>query len=219
MFVVGKKKNTNNSFLHQFQHTEFLTLQAVTLGSFGCNFPFMCNGANFAYTKDFYKTLNGFSKNNHIASGDNVFLLQKAVKTSSEKVGFLLHKETIATTKPENSLKSLFYQRIRWASKSTSYILSYAKTIGIITFMTNFLVIFLLIFSLFYKPYIQHFILLISIKIAIDYALLISIKTTYKTNTKYYLISAILYPFFSCIVAIYAMVYKKYVWKGKVYSK
>ena len=219
MVAMGVKYNTNNSFLHQFQHTEFLTLQAVTVGSFGCNLPFMCNGANFAYTKDFYRALNGFNKNNHIASGDDVFLLQKAVKTSPEKVLFLNNNETIVSTKTENSFKSLFYQRVRWASKSASYILSYAKTISIITFMANFSVIFLLIFSFFYKPYIQHFILLISIKIAIDYALLISIKTTYKTNTKYYLISAILYPFFSCIVAIYAMIYKKYVWKGKVYSK
>jgi hypothetical protein len=38
---------------------------------------FMCNGANLAYKKSLFQELNGFQGNDTIASGDDVFLLQK----------------------------------------------------------------------------------------------------------------------------------------------
>jgi hypothetical protein len=41
----------------------------------------MCNGANLAYTSTF-RELNGFNDNDKIASGDDVFLLQKSDGTS-----------------------------------------------------------------------------------------------------------------------------------------
>ncbi|HKO78187.1 MAG TPA: glycosyltransferase, partial [Flavobacterium sp.] len=111
----------NNSFLHHFQQLDLASLQGATIGSFGIKKGFMCNGANFAYTKSFFQELKGFEGNSAIASGDDVFLLQKALSQHPEKVAYLKSKNTIVTTKPVNDWKSLFYQRVRWASKTTSY--------------------------------------------------------------------------------------------------
>jgi hypothetical protein len=54
-----------------------LSLQGATIGSFGIGKGFMCNGANLAYKKSLFQELNGFQGNDTIASGDDVFLLQK----------------------------------------------------------------------------------------------------------------------------------------------
>ena len=71
-------------FLSAFQNLDFLSLQGATIGSFGINQPFMCNGANFAYSKQFFKELNGFQGNETIASGDDVFLLQRNMPPGKE---------------------------------------------------------------------------------------------------------------------------------------
>src|SRR5690606_10441911 len=68
--VFFKNKST---FLNDFQQIEMISLQAVTIGSFDFDLAFMCNGANFAYSKNFFQQLNGFDGNNEIASGDDVF--------------------------------------------------------------------------------------------------------------------------------------------------
>ena len=67
------------SFLKRFQLLDFLSLQGVGIGSFGINKPIMCNGANLAYSKSLFFELDGFSGNSHISSGDDIFLLQKAI--------------------------------------------------------------------------------------------------------------------------------------------
>jgi hypothetical protein len=53
------------------------SLQGATIGSFGIGKGFMCNGAN-SLQKSLFQELNGFQGNDTIASGDDVFLLQKA---------------------------------------------------------------------------------------------------------------------------------------------
>jgi glycosyltransferase involved in cell wall biosynthesis len=67
------------SFLHHFQQLDLASLQGATIGSFGMKLGFMCNGANFCYKKSLFEELNGFIGNNKMASGDDVFLVQKAV--------------------------------------------------------------------------------------------------------------------------------------------
>ena len=56
----------DNSFLHHFQQLDLASLQGATIGSFGIDKGFMCNGANFAYTKSFFQELNGFEGNDGI---------------------------------------------------------------------------------------------------------------------------------------------------------
>jgi hypothetical protein len=46
--------------LHHFQQLDIASLQGATIGSFGINKGFMCNGANFAYTKSFSRNWMAF---------------------------------------------------------------------------------------------------------------------------------------------------------------
>jgi cellulose synthase/poly-beta-1,6-N-acetylglucosamine synthase-like glycosyltransferase len=127
-----------SGFISAFQNLDFLSLQGATIGSFGIGKPFMCNGANFAYSKVFFEKLNGFQGNETIASGDDVFFLQKAVAVAPWKVGFLLAKESIVATKPVATWSELFQQRVRWASKSYGIFFCLWKVIGFGSFWRKF---------------------------------------------------------------------------------
>lgn len=203
-----------NSFLHHFQQLDLASLQGATIGSFGLRKGFMCNGANFAYTKSFFQDLNGFEGNDGIASGDDVFLLQKAIAQFPEKVHYLKSENNIVITKPLNDWKSLFHQRVRWASKTGSYHSSFGKALGLVVFGGNVGLLFIVYCLFFGKG--NFYLLLISLlaKFVIDFFLIRKTNKFLKNKTQFFLISSLLYPFFSVSVALYSL-FGKYEWKGR----
>ena len=205
----------NNSFLHHFQQLDLTSLQGATIGSFGIDKGFMCNGANFAYTKSFFKELNGFEGNDGIASGDDVFLLQKAITRFPEKVHYLKSQNNIVITKPMNDWKSLFYQRVRWASKTSSYQSTFGKGLGILVFAGNLGLVLGFGFLFLGLTAFQNVFLLFVLKFSVD-AVLIYKANHFLNNSKihYLVFSSLLYPFFSVGVALYSL-FGKYEWKGR----
>ena len=207
-----------NSFLSAFQNLDFLSLQGATIGSFGINQPFMCNGANFAYSKHFFKELNGFQGNETIASGDDVFLLQKAISVTPKKVGFLLDKESIVATKPVATWNELFQQRVRWASKSTGYSSVYGKLLALVVFGGN--LVWIISFLLWLTNVLDQniFMLFVALKFLIDFILIYKTASFFESKLQYVLASSLLYPFFSVSVAVYSL-FGKYNWKGRNFKK
>ena len=205
----------NNSFLHHFQQLDLASLQGATIGSFGIDKAFMCNGANFAYTKSFFTKLNGFNGNDKIASGDDVFLLQKAVAKLPEKVHYLKSKNNIVLTKPLNDWKSLFYQRVRWASKTSSYQSTFGKGLGVLVFGGNLSWILVLCSLFLGLAAFQNVFLFFAFKFTVD-TILIYKTNCFLTKTKmqYLILSSVFYPFFSTSVALYSL-FGKYEWKGR----
>jgi cellulose synthase/poly-beta-1,6-N-acetylglucosamine synthase-like glycosyltransferase len=215
MIVGSVVYDCNKSFLHHFQQLDLMSLQGATIGSFGMGLGFMCNGANFCYTKSLFQELNGFVGNNKIASGDDVFLLQKAMQNCLDKVHFLKSKMTIVHTKPESSWADLLKQRVRWASKTSSYQSVFGKDLAVVVFVGNFTIV--LAFCLLPFAIISwiNLVLLFTLKFITDYILL------YKTNRflrkkrmHYLLLSSLVYPFFCVIVAVFSW-FGKYDWKGR----
>lgn len=207
-----------SGFLSAFQNLDFLSLQGATIGSFGINQPFMCNGANFAYSKSFFKELNGFQGNETIASGDDVFLLQKAVSYTPKKVGFLLAKESIVATKPVDTWTELFQQRVRWASKSTGYSSVYGKLLALVIFGGN--LVWIISFLLWLTNVLDQniFMLFVALKFLIDFILIYKTANFFESKLQYVLASSLLYPFFSVSVAVYSL-FGKYNWKGRNFKK
>jgi glycosyltransferase involved in cell wall biosynthesis len=205
----------SDSFLHHFQQLDLASLQGATMGSFGLRKGFMCNGANFAYKKSFFLELNGFEGNDGIASGDDVFLLQKAMAKFPEKVDYLKSKNNIVRTKPVDNWKSLFYQRVRWASKTSSYQSRFGIGLGLVVLLGNMCWLMAIGCWLFnWMPFLI-IALLFLLKFAVDSILI------YKTNRfltkhkmRYLILSSVFYPFFSTSVAIYSL-FGKYEWKGR----
>ncbi|MFV8269326.1 glycosyltransferase family 2 protein [Flavobacterium sp. GT2N3] len=205
----------DNSFLHHFQQLDLASLQGATIGSFGIDKGFMCNGANFAYTKSFFKKLHGFEGNDGIASGDDVFLLQKAIAHFPKKVCYLKSHSNIVITKPLNDWKSLFYQRVRWASKTSSYQSSFGKGLAILVFMGNLCLVLGVGCWVFSVIPFQNIVLLFLLKFLVDTVLIYKANQFLtKTKIQYLILSSLFYPFFSVSVALYSL-FGKYEWKGR----
>lgn len=205
-------------FLHHFQHLDFLSLQGVTIGSFGIGKPFMCNGANFAYEKAFFQKLNGFEGNSEIASGDDVFLLQKALRFDAKTVGFCIDKESIVATKSVYSWKGLFFQRVRWASKSSAYIDWFSKSLAVVVFLTNlFFVVGCGLWVVGLLHY-ENLLLYFGIKFLVDFMMIQKSAAFFNQRIRFVLISSLIYPFFTSAVALYSF-FGKYSWKGRSFKK
>ena len=94
LFISAPVKFKNeNSFLFHFQNLNFMSLIGSTIGSFGIKKPFICNGANLCYSKKIFIELNGFSGNEAIASGDDIFLLEKMIEKYPAKLHYLKIEE------------------------------------------------------------------------------------------------------------------------------
>jgi len=212
--------NDGSSFLKRFQILDVLSLQGATIGSFGLRLPFLSNGANFAYRKSVFQSTNGFTGNDTLASGDDIFLLEKFKKVDSKKVFYLKSDKAIVTTKPVSNLKLLIQQRLRWASKTSHNPNWFSKLVGLVVFLGNLACIAILpiLFFGYVKPRIA--VALVVIKLSIDFLLLFKTSRFFKQENVLfsYVWSCVFYPFFSVYIAILSL-FKSYQWKGRTFKK
>ena len=205
------------SFSDHFQQLDFMSLQGATMGSFGLHQAFLCNGANFAYTKKLFYTLNGFEGNDKIASGDDVFLLQKAVASLPKTVHYLKCKAAVVHTMPLQDWKAIFHQRIRWASKTASYNSSFGKLLAVVVLAGNlaFLGIFVAAAAGFS---IVHLAILLVLKIGVDWVLVLKTQHFITGSRPRFLIaSSLFYPVFNALVGCYSL-FGSYQWKGRSFK-
>ncbi|HEX9150667.1 MAG TPA: glycosyl transferase, partial [Flavobacterium sp.] len=158
---------------------------------------------------------NGFSGNDGIASGDDVFLLQKAIAQFPEKVQYLKSDSNIVITKPLNDWRSLFYQRVRWASKTSSYQSLFGKGLGLLVFMGNLCLVLGVSLWVFGIVLFQNIFLLFVLKFAVDTILIYQSNCFLnKCKMRYLILGSLIYPSFSICVALYSL-FGKYEWKGR----
>ena len=219
MIVGAVLYKTKNNWFHHFQQLDLMSLQGTTIGSFGNGNPFMCNGANFAYTKTFFNEIGGFGGISDKASGDDVLLLQKAVNANKEKVHYLKNNDFIVRTKPENDLFKLFMQRVRWAGKTTGYNSTYAKMLAVFVLLMNLGLVCGLWFMVCGCLDWKLFVIMFLTKYAVDYILLYK-SNSYLRNGKFFvpMASSIVYPFFAGLVGIYSL-FGGFIWKGRKFSR
>ncbi|PHR71583.1 MAG: glycosyltransferase [Lutibacter sp.] len=211
---------TSNSILEQFQLLDFTSLIGSTIGGFGIKKPFLCNGANLCYSKDSFYQVNGFEGNNNISSGDDIFMLEKMIEKFPNEVHFLKSYDALVITKPQPTLRSLVSQRIRWASKTSSYKNWFGKFVGISVLLINFLLVISLPITLFKFLSWEIFIMLFSIKFTVDFTLITKtlIFTKQSKNIVFYPIIAIFHPFFIIFTSFLTIFKNRYKWKGRLFN-
>lgn len=207
---------TSNSFLDQYQFLDFLSLQGITMGSFGHQKGLFCNGANLAYTKTLFKAINGFTNNNTIASGDDVFMLENAQAQFPEKVGYLKNRLAIVETFPENTWKNLIAQRTRWAKKTSKQNNLFTKLLGLIVFFTNIIVVLLPLLIGGQSIPIWTGISALVLKVLIDYLLLQ--KTGRFFSQRISVVQVFIHFYVYAIVSTWVVLrspFISYSWKGR----
>jgi biofilm PGA synthesis N-glycosyltransferase PgaC len=220
MIVAPVSYSCNTSFLHQFQRLDFMSLQASTIGGFGLKIPFLANGANFIYQKDIFEKVNGFEGNTSIASGDDVFLLEKFLHLDKQKVSYLKSRDAIVQTFPVNSFSELIQQRVRWASKTANYTLVVGKIIGVVVLVGNTIIaiapLLVILERMEFKTFVSFFLL----KLFFDYLLLnkMTLFESKKISFLDYLKSSILYPYVTLLIVVKSL-FSNYQWKERTFKK
>jgi cellulose synthase/poly-beta-1,6-N-acetylglucosamine synthase-like glycosyltransferase len=120
MITMPVKINGPSTGLAIFETLDFLSLQGMTGALVTRGKISMANGANLCYTKEAFLRVNGFEGIDHIASGDDMLLMEK-IRMKGGKISYLKDRNVIVETNPVKSLRSFFSQRIRWASKTAGY--------------------------------------------------------------------------------------------------
>ena len=126
------------NLLANFQFAEQMSLQALTMAGFAAKGPFLCNGANLAFKKEAFEAVGGYSGNDHLASGDDIFLLEKMNSAFPDKVTFLKSRKASTTTQVQDTWSGMVQQRIRWSSKTTAQRNGIPKLAGAVVFFMNF---------------------------------------------------------------------------------
>lgn len=204
------------SLLQIFQSLDFLVLQGITAASVRKRIHNMCNGANLAYERKVFFDVNGFTGIDHIASGDDMLLMQKIAQRFPGKVSYLLSKEAIVTTQAAKTWKEFFSQRIRWASKATTY--NEAKILSVL-FLVYFFNCSLL--ALFIAGFWTHnlwwgLIAILAVKTLIEFIFLKPVGNFYN---KQHLLK--LFPLFQPLHIFYTIiagwfgVFGSFEWKGR----
>ncbi|MDW5289236.1 glycosyltransferase family 2 protein [Formosa sp. PL04] len=211
---------TTSNFLNIFQWFDVMSLQGATLGGFGIKSPFLCNGANLGYKKEAFYNVNGFSENDTIASGDDIFLLEKISKKHPEGVQYLKSEDAVIYTHAQPTVSDLISQRKRWASKTKAYTNRFSQITGLLVLSMNALLLILFIFSSFedFPTYVLISICLV--KFTIDFILIYKSASFFnqKKPLKWYPLVAVLYPVFCTYVAISSL-FTTYTWKDRVFEK
>jgi cellulose synthase/poly-beta-1,6-N-acetylglucosamine synthase-like glycosyltransferase len=206
----------NNSFLSIFQCLDFLSLQGITAASVSAGFHSMCNGANVAYKKEAFNAVNGFKDVDNIASGDDMLLMHKIHERFRNKTGYLFNKEIIVSTPPMPDLKSFINQRIRWASKTTSYSDKKIFFVLLLVYIFNFCLFALPFLSIFKRELFFYWIALLLLKTCCELIFLFPVSKFFRQQ-KLLRWFPIMQPFHIIYTVISGWLGKfgRYEWKGR----
>jgi len=207
-----------------FQSLDFLGLMGITGAGIHLGFQRMGNGANLAFRKSVFEAVGGYRGNNALASGDDMFLIQRIEQQFPGSVRFLKNREATVLTRAKPDLKSFIQQRLRWGSKNAAL----PEWPIRIALLAVFLFCWSILFNLVYSG-VQFYqranmltcgalvIVQIMAKIAVDYLFLREMCRYFhrKDLLLHFWSSFILHTIYIPAMGIGSLVFKKFEWKGR----
>ena len=109
------------SRFQRFQSLDFTGMMGITAAGIRGSYLWLANGANFCYTRTAFRAVGGFSEINHVASGDDVLLIEKFAQQFPDHIAFLKSTAATVNTDPCSDWRTFLRQRLRWASKTSDY--------------------------------------------------------------------------------------------------
>lgn len=110
-----------SSVLICMQAVETLIYRVAGTAGLAMHLPLTSTGNNLAYRKSFFKSVKGFENVIKIQSGDDDLLMQKLAADRPWAMRYCINDSTFVTTNGKETLKELWEQRKRWASKTIYY--------------------------------------------------------------------------------------------------
>ncbi|MDQ3143227.1 MAG: glycosyltransferase [Bacteroidota bacterium] len=111
------KIKTPHTFIEKFQALDFAISNLINAAGIKGKLHYLCNGANLAYEKLAFIESAAYDTNQHIASGDDIFLLNKIKKLYPQSIHYIKSEEAIVETQSVKTISEFIQQRLRWAGK------------------------------------------------------------------------------------------------------
>lgn len=118
------------------QSIELASLQFIAAVTLFLKVPTMCSAANMAFQRTSFP---GFAGNEHIASGDDEFLMHTYHQKFFGQVAWVKSPEALVLTQAQTSWSSFVSQRKRWASKWNRYDSWAPQLLAVFVFLVNVL--------------------------------------------------------------------------------
>ncbi len=206
------------TYFERFQSLDYIGMMGVTGAGVEGKFTNMCNGANLAYQKKLFYEVGGFKGIDHVASGDDMLLMQKIARFHPDSLGFLKNLEATVYTKAKATIADFLSQRLRWASKSSSYTEFFTVFQLATVFVFCWNIFISLCLSIFYDTsFIAIFVLQFAIKTIADYFFLNMMSRFFNRTDlmRPFLTPQYIHILYIIVVGSLANFKKTYTWKGR----
>ena len=128
------------NLVEHYQVLDMSGMMAVTANGISKQKYYLANGANLSFLKSTFIELKGYAGNEELASGDDMFLIQK-IADHDFQIGYIKSKDAVVTTASEKTISNLLVQRKRWATKSKAYTDDGLKRVLALIFIFQFSIV------------------------------------------------------------------------------
>ncbi len=198
------------------QTLENLSHNVVIAGAMVNGFAITANGNNMMYRKDLFHGENTLK--HHIVSGDDSDIIYEAQRQNYDVV-FNAHPESVVRLLPEDTIKGVINQRVRWASKVMKATLP-VVILGLTVFFFYLAAIFLPLLAFLDVTVLPYWVGLLLIKACCDFfymsVTLKKFKIPYKFKHLFFM--EIFHALFIIWIGLYGT-FGTFTWKGSTYKK
>lgn len=204
---------------HEYlQDLEMTALTAIGGMCLQWQIPGMCNGANMAFEKKAFLAVNGYEGNEHIASGDDEFLLQKIARLPHARLHFLPDEDAVVYTQAQHRLVEWIMQRKRWISKWKHHHSGFHKSLAVLI-ASLYLALGGAVVSSIVGSYPSHVLFMqLGLKFIVEYLFLQKVRRPHKYPLRmiHVLMLFVAYPIYSLYFAWQGIRSKNiYRWKNR----
>jgi len=204
------------NLLDRFQSLDFMALQGITAAGVSGKYLNMCNGANLLYAKEAFLQVRGFEGIDHIASGDDMLLMEKIDKAFPGGVAYCFSEDAIVVTEPAVSWAAFIQQRIRWSSKAKNYTSFVTKAVLLLVYLLNAAVVSLLLAGIFDFQLLKYGLLLTAMKTIVELPFMIRIARFFNKSAliAWFIPIQPLHALYTIVAGTFGL-FSKYRWKGR----
>ncbi|WP_422359314.1 glycosyltransferase [Reichenbachiella sp.] len=214
-FGPVKLFNAKKSRWIDMLNIELAALVGVGAATMKIGKPTMINGCNYSFSKEVFEGIGGFEGNEHIASGDDEFLLRKIHRAYPYNIKFL--KAALVKSEAPESWKGFYHQRRRWASKWKLHQDKFSMIVPVLLFFLYGVWSWMIIDAAFTVNLLGVYIL--GAKFMVDYIFIYSVSKAQDNRVSLisFALLQIIYPFYVVFFGV-ASNFGAYTWRDRIHK-
>lgn len=211
---VVELNGTTNDLLDILQVQEYAILQAAGISALFRHEPLLNSGANLAFRKFSFDEVQGYQTHEHLASGDDVFLMLSFAHKWNDSV--VSNPKSKISTATVNSWSAYFQQRNRWGMKARHYKDKNLLQIGLLFLLSNLGMVVMMVAAFMSIYYLFIFLIAVLFRFSAEHALLKRYYTYYNStfNALQVMEISVFYPTVFLITLVSGLITPTS-WKGR----